>query len=257
MRAGRSAVADPRQADVDEVQRLMSLAETAGAVALPELTAAELGAVCGGHRVLLDDAACWWQAVPDEHERHDLTAAALGFLMSRKLISPPAQEVPAGRTEQDDPEPVRLAPALALVIAGLQQPVVVVVCGGAKDGAPRMYGIAQQDRPPSAVVVEQPTGRRAGPFGPVYRYALVSLARAGQALAGWAARGGHDEGAPPRTVDIYRHREGEGLSRERVEVRPDRDGLRVLRSRHGTQDPAVRCDQHELGRMLTSVLDQR
>jgi hypothetical protein len=236
---------DPRQADVDEAARLFDAAERDGAAPLPELMAVDL-CVLGAALQSVFDQQVWrtWLGL-DEATRDEFVVNVLNGLARRRLLDQPA--------DLADSTPVLRARApLALIMAARSQPAFVGICsaGDLERGAPRMYGIAEEGRGLRAVLVEQASADRAG-FGAagaeqlapaedraragdldqVYRYALVSPKQAIRMLVSWL-RADTGSRAPafgpgagvPRVFDVYRHDNGEQLSRRQVvaaESQPD------------------------------------
>jgi hypothetical protein len=135
------------------------------------------------------------------------------------------------------------------------RPAFVVQCAldNEQRGAPRMYGIAEDGTGLRAVLVERASNERvglgvdqhvvlspeedrarAGDLHQLYKYLLLSPGRAVDVLAPWLLT---DEPIGMRTLDLYRHREGEPLTRARLTVRR-RAGVPVL-SRDAGQETEV------------------
>jgi hypothetical protein len=258
MTVNASAESHGRAADVARADQLLSASERDGAVGLPELSAAELCMLCDGRQILIEypEYAWWYGLAPDIRDR--LSAAAVSLLGFRQLLRPP-------EADQEDGDPdgkpagqrttLAMAPELSFVITARRQPTVLAVgtvSGTTVGGAPRMYGLAEPDGRLRAIVAEQVTSQPdGGPFGPVHKFALLSSARAGEALAAWASRPGR-----AREISIYRHQEGELLTFDSVSVTCDAGTPTVIRRRSG----ALPCqptsyDQSGLARLATAMLN--
>jgi hypothetical protein len=234
-------VADPRAGDVAEAEQLFSKAEAEGVAPLPTLSAAELWVLCGTDQVLaLESELRWWTGLAAP-ERARLTAAMLDLLAYRKLLRPAGGEQPDGGPAGRVPT----VAALAMIVAARQHPAVVAVSTGA-DGAaertPRMHGLAEDGQPLRAVVGEYVcrTVTKPVPLGPLHKFSLMSPRHAGYSLAVWAAA---DASRPTRwkrprreaaqVVDVYQHREGEALTRDRVAIAAGDGCHMVTRQRPG------------------------
>lgn len=247
-------MADPRAGDVAEAERLLAQAADDGIARLPVLSAAELWVLCGETQVLADEAELsWWRSKP-ETEREQYAVAMTDLLVDRELIRPP--EDPAASTAPMTAE-------LAMIVAARQMPAVVVVCtsadgaDGAAGDAPRMYGLAEGERPPRVLVSEIVSPARKPAFGPLHHFSLVSPQRAGRILALWAAAPAASAkvGAAERMIDVYRNRPGEGLTKDRVVVGAAAGVVEATRERPGSApEPPSRCGPDELARLVTSVL---
>ena len=243
-------IPDPRQADVDAVQALLDQVERDGAVQLPALSAAELGAVGAMRASLVDDQArSWWTAMAGG-ERATLSATALQFLVHRRLLVPP--EPGAG----DDAERVALEvqPLLGVILAGRTRPAFVVLRREGTGGAPdrmRLYGIADEARGLRCVLAEEATGKQVEGLGPGYLYVLASTAEAIRSLIRWIGR------APVRVttdadqasvIEVYRPDTGAGPARRRILVTRGAAGLRI----EGDRDARVIEGDEEDLRLLLS-----
>ena len=258
---------DPRAGDVAEAERLFSEAEAEGVTPLPTLSAAELWVLCGTDQVLaVESELRWWTALSDP-ERENLTAAILDLLTYRELLRPASSEYAANRPEGRARVP--MAPELAMIVAARQYPAVVAVAAdadGSADSAPRMYGLAQDGQPTRALVGEfisakKPNSPRS--FGPLHVSSLMSPRHAGHVLAVWATaadtrRSGswkRSRKGKARIVDIYRHREGETLTCDRVAVAAADEQHTVTRLRPGVSpDPPAVYDQASLASLLAGML---
>jgi hypothetical protein len=250
-------LADPRAGDVAEAERLIERAAKDGIARLPVLSAAEIWVLCGDRQVLADETELdWWMSKTDD-EREQYGTAMVDLLVDRGLIR-----------RADDPASARLpmTAELAMIVAARQLPAVVVVCtlsDGSSDNMPRMYGLAEADRPPRVLVSEVVADAKRPAFGALHHFSLVSPARAGRILALWAgtpdkagfltrkASAGH------RLIDVYRHRPGEQLSRDRIIVGATARALEVTRQRaDGRPEPASHRTTDELASMVTAMLEE-
>ncbi len=260
------APTDPRAADVEGVTQLLATAAAEGVAQLPMLSAAELYALCGPRQVLTEDEEVRRWAGMSEADRAKLIAAATGFLLDRELLRRPdnSHDVSGPASDRGGIPTVDLpmAPPLALIIAARQYPAVVAAGtrpDGDTAGVPRLYGLREEGRPLRAVVVEMITGRAHNLFGPLHEFVLMSPARAGQALAAWAAtplRTGLRRQPPARTVSVYRHPPGRDLIGDQVDITTTRHGEMTV-SREpagpGALTPAT-SDQAGLAALLTGML---
>jgi hypothetical protein len=248
---------DPRQADVDEAQALLAQAdETAGAVLMPALAAAELYVLGGGPGPLVDaDVWSWWtgHAEADRAWRERL---AWQFLAHRKLIGP----LEPGAVPQTVAD-VRVDPALGMILAGRTRPSFIVLRREGARGTPdrlRMYGIAEEGRGLRAVLTEEVTGKQAGALGREFKYALSSAASAGKAMARWAGRPAARAALgrrPPKLIAVYPPGAGTRAVVDQIEVRAGPDGLRVQHEPPGrSAPPPVTCDEDALGRLVAGIL---
>ena len=122
-----------------------------------------------------------------------------------------------------------------------------------------MYGLGEDAHPLRAVVVEMVTGRAHKLFGPLHEFVLMSPALAGQALATWAAtpgRTGRRRQPHDRTVSVYRHQPGSGLSRDRLTVTATGPGnMTAVREPAGSATPVpVTGGRAALAALLTGML---
>ncbi len=208
---------DPRAGDVAQAERLLAVAADDGVAKLPVLSAAELWVLCGDRQVLADEAEQrWWNSMTDA-DREKYSVKMVSFLLERKLIRQPEP----GSAE------LPMTPELGLVVAARQFPAVVAVCtlaSGSADKSPRLYGLADGNQPPRVLVGEVTFPASQPAFGPMHHFSLLSPDRAGLVLADWAVaqtRGGlltRKSRGGPRTVDLYRNRPGDQLTRDRVTV---------------------------------------
>ncbi|MDX6396277.1 MAG: hypothetical protein QOJ73_7340 [Streptosporangiaceae bacterium] len=258
-------VADPRVGDVAEAERLFSQADSEGAAPLPALSAAELWVLCGTDQVLAAESELrWWTGLAGP-ERAKLTAAMLDFLAYRKLLRPAGGDQPDARPEKRARVP--MAAALAMIVAARQHPSVVAVstaADGSAERTPRMHGLAENGQPLRAVVGEyvSRTVTKPLPLGPLHQFSLMSPRHAGYALAVWAeadasrpARWKRPRREATQVVDVYQHREGETLTRDRVTMTTVDGYHMVTRQRPGANpEPPAPCDQAGLATLLTSML---
>lgn len=227
---------DLRQPDVEEVRRLLDAAERDGVVRLPELMAVDL-CVLGAALQSVFDEPVWrsWLALLDS-TRDKFVLDVLNGLAHRRLLGPPSDEGVSA---------LRVRAPLGLIMAARSRPAFVVVCsvGEVQRGAPRMYGIAEDDRGLRAVLAEQVSSERIGlgtghrerldgvedrarpgDLNQIYKYALMSPGQAVHVLASWL-RPESNRGVPgataPRRLDLYRHRKDQPLTREQVTVSGD------------------------------------
>ncbi len=262
-------MADPRAGDVAEAERLFAEAEANGVTPLPTLSVAELWVLCGTDQVLaVESELRWWTGLSGP-EREKLTAAILDLLTHRELLRPASGEhvdsTPEGKAQ------VPMAPDLAMIVAARQYPAVVAVAkeaDGPSEGAPRMYGLAQDGQPTRALVGEFISARKTNTprlFGPLHVSSLMSPRHAGHVLAVWATAADSGRSGPwrrsrkdkSRIVDIYRHREGETLTCDRVTIAAAdaEDQCTVTRQRPGASpDPPAVCDQAGLASLLAGML---
>lgn len=230
---------DPRLGDVREAEQMLAAVERDGAVKLPELIAVDLCVLRAAMQSVFDEPV-WraWMNLPDAY-RDELTADVLNGLVRRRLM-----ERPTSNQDEDTPPMSRVAPPLAMIMAARSQPAFIAVCSvdGEQRGGPRLYGVAEVERGLRAVLVEQQTLERIG-FGTsgrvklsaeedrrrvddlhqLYRYILVSAEQAVKLLVSWLTEsqaGIHDDLGAEQAVDIYRHREGEPFTGERLAARP-------------------------------------
>lgn len=187
---------DSRQPDVAEVERFLAAVSRDSGEALPDLIAI------------------------------DLAGDSFRGLVGRRLMDPPEPEPEAGG------EPLaRIAPPLALIMTARSRPAFVVQCAldGEQRGAPRMYGIAEDGIGLRAVLLERATAdqvglgvrqhvtlsptedrARADDLHQLYKYLLQSPDQAVQVLASWLTT---DQPGGERTLDLYRHRNAEQVTR--------------------------------------------
>ena len=251
-------MADPRSGDVAQAERLLAQAAYQGAAKLPALSAAELWVLCGDRQVLADDAeARWWSAMA-ESEREQLAAAIMDLLAERGLLRRPGSQDSAGSLAMP------MTPELALVVAARQQPAVVAVgiaADGSPEGAPRMFGLADNDQRPRVVVAEYISEKMTRPFGRMHHFSLLSVKRGGHALATWSteqkggllARRGKDK---RRIVDVYRSHTVTPITRDRVIIGPGSYGsYEVSRQRPDTMPEApVGRDRDQIASLLAGML---
>jgi hypothetical protein len=246
---------DPRAGDVAVAERLLEQATGDGIAKLPVLSAAELWVLCGDQQVLADEAEVqWWTTMP-QADREKYATSMVDFLIHRQLIRRP-----------DDPGSTKLpmTAELAMIVAARQMPAVVVVCtkaGGVADQAPRMYGLAETGQSPRAVVSEVVFPAKQPAFGPMHHFSLVSPERAGQILAKWAAAQektgflSRKPRANSRVIDVYHHRSGEDLSKDRLEVDAAGDAIELTRQRPGgSPEPPLPLSTDELASLITGLL---
>jgi hypothetical protein len=253
---------DPRQADVVEVERFLAAATRNGAVPLPDLIAVDLCALGGAFQAVFDEPV-WraWVNLPDAY-RDELAGDAFRGLVGRRLMDPPRPEPNA-----DGASLARIAPPLALIMMTRARPAFVVQCAldGEQRGAPRMYGIAQDDLGLWAVLLERASNERVGlgvrervvlspsevraradDLHQLYKYLLLSPTRAVAVLASWSCTA---EPARTRTVDVHRHREGEPTTRSRLTVcrRPNGQFAMNETGPHTEQDVADALTRNVIG----------
>ena len=255
---------DPRQADVAEVQRFLVAAARDGAAPLPDLIAVDLCALGGAFQSVFDEPV--WQAwvnLPDDY-RDELAGDSFRGLVGRRLMDPPQPDPEAGGESV-----ARVAPPLALIMMARSRPAFVVQCAldGEQRGAPRMYGIAEDGLGLRAVLVERASNERIGlgvrehvtlsaaedraradDLHQLYKYLLLSPARAVSVLASWACA---DQPPGTRTLDLYRHRAAEQLTRTTVTVLRQPDGSCVS-SRDGA--PLDARTEHDVAEELTRLV---
>ena len=157
-----------------------------------------------------------------------------------------------------------MTPELAMIVAARQRPAVVVVCttaDGQADQAPRMYGLAQAGQSPRAVLSEVIFPPKEEAFGPMHHFSLLSPQRAGKILATWATAQektgflSRKPKASHRVIDVYHHRTGEDLTRDRLEVDAAGATLELTRQRAGgAPEPALRLTVDELEGLVTKLL---
>lgn len=184
---------DPRAGDVAEAERLLAQAAHQGAAKLPALSAAELWVLCGDRQVLADEAEMRWWAAITEPDRGKLATAMMDFLADRGLLRRDEAAPPAPGFGELAPSAMPMMPGLALIVAARQQPAVVAVAisaDGSAEGAPRMFGLAEHGQPPRVVVAEYISEQVTEPFGRLHHFSLLSVRRAGHALATWATEHG-------------------------------------------------------------------
>jgi hypothetical protein len=225
---------DLRQADVAETERVFAAADRTGAVALPDLIAVDLCALGAAFQAVFD-APVWqaWLQLPDAY-RAELSTDAFRGLIHRKLMNRAEATAATGDTAV-----ARLAPPLALIMMTRAQPAFVIQCtsNGRQRGAPRMYGIAEEGLGLRAVLVERASRDRIG-FGvservtlsmdedearsddlnQLYQYLLLAPTRAVDLLTSWLTEADPSSEPSPRTLDLYRHRETELITRTQLTV---------------------------------------
>jgi len=246
---------DPRAGDVAVAERLLGQAAADGIAKLPVLSAAELWVLCGDQQVLADEAEVQWWTAKSQIDREKYATAMVDFLIHRQLVRRP-----------DDPGSTKLpmTAELAVIVAARQLPAVVVVCtkaGGVADQAPRMYGLAETGQSPRAVVSEVIFPPKEEAFGPMHHFSLVSPERAGKILATWAAaqeKTGFLSRKPKaslRVIDVYHHRSGEDLTRDRLEVDAAGAALKLTRQRVGGEpEMRLQLSTDELTSLVTGLL---
>lgn len=246
---------DPRAGDVVVAERLLEQASADGIAKLPVLSAAELWVLCGDQQVLADEAEVRWWTSKSQADQEKYATAMVDFLIDRQLIRRP-----------EDPESTKLpmTAELAMIVAARQLPAVVVVCteaDGSADQAPRLYGLAEIGQAPRALVSEVVFPAKQPAFGPMHHFSLVSPERAGKILASWAAareKTGFLNRRPKashRVIDVYRHRSGEDLLRDRLQVDAAADKVELTRQRAGAAaEPPLRLNADELVGLVTALL---
>jgi hypothetical protein len=231
---------DLRQTDVAETERIFAAVDRSGSVALPDLIAVDLSALGAAFQSVFD-VSVWqaWLRLPDAY-RSELATDAFGGLIRRKLMDRAEPTVQSGGT------PVaRLAPPLALIMMTRAQPAFVVQCAaeGGQRGAPRMYGICEEDLGLRAVLIERASRdrigfgvservtlspeedeARAGDLNQLYQYLLLAPGRAVGLLTSWLTDTGPGRTPSLRTIDLYRHREAELITRARLTALGHTDG---------------------------------
>jgi hypothetical protein len=253
-------VADPRAGDVAQAERLLAQAAYQGAAKLPALSAAELWVLCGDRQVLADDAEARWWDVMAEPEREQLAVAIMDLLADRGLLHRGDNQGPARASALA----MAMSPELALIVAAHQQPAVVAVAvhaDGSAEGAPRMFGLAENDQPPRVVVAEYISEKETRPFGRLHHFSLLSVKRGGHALATWAteqkggllSRRGKDR---RRIVDVYRSHIATPITRDRVIIGEGSYGsYEVSRQRPDTTpEPPVSRDRDQIASLLAGML---
>lgn len=223
-------------------EQLIESARRSDLTLLPDLVAAELCALSGLRRSLVDERLfhTWGALTPEA--RRAFTADALAALVSRGLLEPDrAPAAPADAEASRSPERYRMHPALGVIVAAQARPTWLAVSSIATTphAGPRLYGVGDRHDPLQAAVLEVPRdrpedaddgdtdGKRLWPqtLATVYQYALVSTSKAAYLLAGWAILPvphrsiAHE--TPPRIVDIYSrsHTQDRPLTRQRIAVR--------------------------------------
>ncbi|HET7014236.1 MAG TPA: DHH family phosphoesterase [Streptosporangiaceae bacterium] len=246
---------DPRAGDVAVAERLIEQAATDGIAKLPALSAAELWVLCGDQQVLADEAEAQWWTTRSDAEREKYATAMVDFLIHRELIRRPDEP---GSTS------LPMTAGLAMIVAARQSPAVVVVCtnaDGQADQAPRMYGLAQAGQSPRAVVSEVVFPPKQEAFGPMHHFSLVSPQWAGKILTAWATaqeKTGFLSRKPKpsrRVIDVYHHRTGEDLTRDRLVVDPASATCELTRQRaDGAPEQPVQPNTEELADLVIGLL---
>jgi len=246
---------DARQADTDAARALLDQATalSPGAVRLPAKSAAEL-CVLGAMSTSLIDARAWswWTSAPPGR-RPALREMAWQFLAHRQLVTPgPAAGAAA------EPGQVRVAPPVALIVAGRTSPAFTVLCRPAATAEPeqtRMYGIGDLESGIRAVLIEKAKTEPLCWAGSAYEFGLASLTAAGRALARWAAfpdAAGQDRS---RVIDIHRPGTRDIRPAARISVAASGGCLHlVCEPSRLTVTKPLPCDEDVLTRLLTHTL---
>jgi hypothetical protein len=243
----------------EEAQRLMDQAEGADFVELTALSALELCAMGGPTFALFEeDAARAWLGLPDRRRRRALKTVTEG-MVERGLLAPN----PPG----PDGETYSMNPVLGLILAARYRPTWIAVTETADAGrrrTPQLFALGDQEVPVRAVVVEEPAAlpggasfpnaRKLGPLGLLYRYVLVSEARAAEVMAEWAIAPPPEvpgtEAPPARAVIVYRPADPGNEVGNRLAVRGDGSTARLL----PPEDPGHSYDEAGLTDVMRRLI---
>lgn len=244
----------------EEAQRLIDQAQGADFVELTALSALEL-CVMGGPTFALfeEDVAQAWLGLPDRRRGRVLKTITEGMVERRLLLAPH----PPG----PDGETYSMNPVLGLILAALCRPTWIAVtenADAARWRTPRLFALGDQEVPVRAVVVEEPAAlpagiripnaRKLGPLSQLYRYVLVSEARAAEVMAEWAIASppevpGTDAPAA-RAVIVYRPAGPGNEVGSRLAVRGDGSTARLL----PPEDPGQSYDKAGLTEVMRRLI---
>lgn len=253
---------DRRRADVEEAERLLAAADTAGLAPLPSLLAVDL-CLFGGHRQAMFDESVLgtWAALTGE-AREQFGGEALAELVRRGLLG----REPSRKYGAEAATRYRIHAAFAMILGARARPMWLAVCSVAESAltGPRMYGLGNTGEPRRAAVVElpreqpptEPTAPNVADLGRIYDYALAGTAKAADLLAEWAMLAPADTGAStrPRQIDVYHHPEGQPLTRLRISVLGDERRARVSVGEHGAELASGDYDRSALAEHLDNVI---
>jgi hypothetical protein len=228
----RESIYDPE----GYVRELLRTADNADGAPMPRLVAAELHVLLGEEQAVLDiDVLAEWAAL-SEPARRELSADVVTSLLERGLLTPRTPHAETG-SRPDGPLATTgydVHPALGVILTARSNPTWSAVC--VSDGqwpGLRVFGFGDRENPWLAAVVEvarkanQRTEGHAGvrPGGAtltsVYDYALVSLRKAMEVLAEWAAEPDSASSGcstMPRAIDFVRSLDDRRLSRHRIAI---------------------------------------
>lgn len=206
----------------ETAERLFDQANNSDLVELVTVSAIEL-CVLGGpkHAVFEEVVTRAWLQMGDRRREKAKKLTTEG-LVARRLLG----ERPSDSRGDSDRIGYSLSPALGIALAARCRPTFTVVTGTANPNlrTPRLFAVGDQEKPVRGIVVEEPAAlpagsgdfqhvKKLGPLGRLYRYVLVSPAKAAAVLAEWSIvpppqQAGTDEPAV-RTVSLYRGAAGQ------------------------------------------------
>ena len=250
---------DLRRADVEEAERLLTLADDSGVAPLPSLLAVDL-CLFGGHRhAMFDESALATWAALTGSARERCGSEAFAELVRRKLVArEPSRKYGAEPTTR-----YRLHAAFAMILGARARPQWVAVCSvdSTTPTGPRMYGLGNALDPLRAAVMElprEPSAEQTIPsvadLGKIYDYTLASTSKAADLLAGWAMDVDAASGTEPRQIDVYHHPDGQPMTRLRLTVQGDERRARVSVGERGAELASGDYDRHALADHLDNVI---
>jgi hypothetical protein len=252
-------------------QQLIDEAQGASYVELVTVSALELCVLGGPRQALFEEPATQaWLALGDRRREKIMKLTTEGMVERRFLLPEPSPE--PGTADY------ALNPALGIVLAARCRPTFIVVTETAASSlrTPRFFALGDEEVPVRAVVVEEPAAlpadnhdfpniKKLGPLGRIYRYLLVSQARAAELLAEWAIApppSGSDP-ASARSVSRFRPSGIEpgpggldpgalGLAAVRVDVRGD--GTTAHLARPPEDGPGPAFDRAQLAGVMLELM---
>jgi hypothetical protein len=243
-------------------QQLIDEAQGASYVELVTVSALELCVLGGPRQALFEEPATQaWLALGDRRREKIMKLTTEGMVERRFLLPEPSPE--PGTADYG------LNPALGIVLAARCRPTFIVVTETAASSlrTPRFFALGDEEVPVRAVVVEEPAAlpadnhdfpniKKLGPLGRIYRYLLVSQARAAEVLAEWAIAPPPSGADPASARSVSRFRPGGaepgaapggaasgaagalGLAAVRLDVRGDGTTARLARPPEDGPGPA-------------------
>lgn len=229
----------------------------ADVIKMPVMGAAELCMLGAMSTSLVDeDVQAWW-ARKSEADRFRLSLIALGNLVHRELLDPPA---PGQEDRPSSDVLLRAKPKLAVLLAARTRPSFIALQRAAERADPgeqtRMYGLADTTAGVRAVLAETRMTPEPG-LNCVYMYHLLSAAGCASSLAYSA-----DKDAMRPAAGLLRHRSTQVIDIYRPGNPPHNDVFKVTRDRqmlvvtrgHEGSAKSVHTDKDGLARMVEQAL---